>query len=78
MAKTDLKTETSERAAPATPAKSGEFPVTLDNFCVELSQTDKRVELIGGFHYTERLAGRYRDVASAYRLRFQAFTTRAV
>lgn len=72
MAKPDSKPEPQD--APAAPA--AEFPVSLDNFCADLSKSDKRVELIGGFHFTERAAGRLRDVASAYSARFQSFVTR--
>ncbi len=84
--KPEAKTEAADQApavptAPSTaaqPQDGWEFPVTLDNFCAELSQGDRRVELIGGFHYTERAAGRNKDLASAYRHRYDTFTTRAL
>lgn len=55
-----------------TPAEK-QFPLTLDEFCTQLSQSDKRVELIGGFHHVERKHGRVRDTESAFRARFEAF-----
>lgn len=50
-----------------------EFPLTLDEFCARLSTTDKRVELIGAFHSIEKVAGRVKDLESAYATRFSAF-----
>lgn len=72
MARTDPKPNDA-----GTPV-ADEFPVSLDNFCSDLSQSDRRVELIGGFHYSERAAGRTKDTPSAFRARYVAFTTRAV
>ena len=54
------------------------FPLHLDEFCARLSATDKRVELIGGFHHTERVAGRTQDLESAYADRFAEFVSRPV
>lgn len=76
MAKTELKTNTEAPEAVSPVAKKKEpesFEVSLDNFCSELSQSDKRVELIGGFHHTETKAGRMKDFGSAYLTRFLAF-----
>jgi hypothetical protein len=50
------------------------FPLTLDEFCARLSNTDKRVELIGGFHHSERAAGHAKDTEAAFQSRFVAFT----
>lgn len=50
-----------------------DFPVTLDEFCTRLSLADKRVELIGAFHSTEKAAKRVRDTESNYAARFSAF-----
>lgn len=67
-----------DTAAPVTEAaektvERSEFPLSLDEFCTQLSQTDKRVEAIGAFHTTEKTAGRVKDLASAYTARFSAF-----
>lgn len=61
-----------ENVAPEVTEPS-EFPLTLDEFCSRLSVSDKRVELIGAFHTTEKAAGRSKDVESAYKARFTAF-----
>lgn len=60
-----------------TPAPMPE-KVTIEEFCTRLSLVDKRVELIAGFEYTERSAGRIKDVESEYQSRFTAFATKPV
>lgn len=50
-----------------------EIPLSLDEFCTRLSQSDRRVELIGGFHSVEVRAGRTKDVESAFKARFDEF-----
>lgn len=67
MAKTQIGGSTPDDA---------EFPLSLDEFCTRLSATDRRVELIGGFHHEEVAAKRTKDLESAYRARFEAFTTK--
>jgi len=47
--------------------------LTLAEFCSRLSSTDSRVELIGGFEHSERLAGRMKDTESEYAARYAAF-----
>lgn len=61
-----------DQAAAAT-SEEAEFPLTLDEFCTRLSRTDRRVELIGGFEHSERVAGRVKDVESAYAKRYAEF-----
>lgn len=53
--------------------EQSDFPLTLDEFCTQLSTTDKRVESIGAFYATEKAAGRTKDTAPAYSGRFDAF-----
>lgn len=48
-------------------------PITLDEFCMRLSQTDRRVELIGGFAHSERAAGHFKDLESEFQRRYVAF-----
>lgn len=48
-------------------------PLSLTEFCIRLSAKDKRVELIGGFEHSERVAGRMSDTAEAYAGRYTAF-----
>jgi hypothetical protein len=50
-----------------------EFPLSLDEFCSRLSSSDKRVEMIGAFHHTEKAAGHNKDIESAYIARYSAF-----
>lgn len=54
-------------------AEVKEFPLALEEFCARLSGDDKRVELIGGFHRTEKAAGRNKDTESAYKARYAVF-----
>lgn len=65
---------TSESASADEPTAS----IPLDDFCKGLSVTDRRVELIAGFHSDELRAGRLHDVESAYRERLEAFAVRPV
>lgn len=60
-----------ETAAPAQ-----DVSLTLDDFCRRLSETDKRVALIGGFHAEEKASGRTKDRESAYRARYADFIKR--
>lgn len=52
------------------------FPMPLDEFCSMLSGEGPKVELIGGFHYSESAAGRSKDLPAAYRSRFDAYCKR--
>lgn len=58
------------------PLEQSEFALPLSDFCTQLSATDKRVESIGAFYSTEKAAGRYKDLPSAYAVRFAAFLTK--
>lgn len=61
-----------DTVAKATPETASE-PLSLNEFCIRLSTTDKRVELIGGFEHSERVVGRMSDTAEAYAERYAAF-----
>ena len=50
-----------------------ESKIPLDEFCRRLSETVKRVELLGGFEFSERRAGRLKDTEASYRERFETF-----
>lgn len=52
-----------------------EQALTLDEFCTRLSMTDRRVELIGAWHFTEKRAGVVKDTESAFKARFIDFAT---
>jgi hypothetical protein len=62
-------------AVSATPVQPDEdhFPLTLNEFCTQLSGTDKRVSLIGGFHHTETVAGTIKDTIAAFTARYETF-----
>lgn len=62
--------------APIPVVEQSEFPLTLEEYCSRLSQTDKRVELIGAFAHEETRAGRIKGLASEYEARFAAFVSR--
>ena len=47
--------------------------LSIDDFCVRLSETDKRVEMISAFNSDERQAGRVSDTADNYASRYQVF-----
>ncbi len=63
----DLK---SNAGAPA------DFPLGLDEFCARLSATDKRIELIAGFHADATRAGTVTDTDNGFRALFAAFAIR--
>ena len=52
---------------------STEKKVTLADFCRDLSLSDQRVELIGGFHHSEQNAKNLIDYPSAYMARYIQF-----
>ena len=51
-------------------------PITLDEFCLRLSKSDKRVELIGGFHHSETSTGVVKDAEAAFKARYDAFANK--
>ncbi len=79
MADTEQTTTaaTSGKAISTAPAIT-EFPLALSEFCTRLSAKETRVELIGAFEHTERVAGRTSDLDSNYAGRFVAFATQPV
>lgn len=82
------KNDTNETGATAlvdaptpTPAPDGaELEMTLEEFCLRMSdrKVNGRIELIHGFAYTERTAGRIKDSESQFQARFKAFATKSV
>lgn len=63
---------------PKTEARDTADDITLEEFCRRLSITDRRPELIGGFHFAEKAAGRVKDAESNFADRFQAFANKPV
>ena len=66
--------ENTAAPAPAEPVnEAAPAKVSLKRFCIDLSSSDRRVELIGGFEHTERVAGRLLDTKEAYQQRYADF-----
>lgn len=57
------------------PLELSEDAITVEEFCTRLSQNDRRVELIGAFHFDEKRNGRIKDSESAFAQRFDKFAT---
>jgi hypothetical protein len=77
MGKTNQQTETTTNetaaAAPAAAAAAPSEEVTLEEFCIRLSKSDKRVEMIGGFNASETAAGHVKDTEASFRARYDQF-----
>lgn len=73
MAKDTGTNTTSNTSVAAAAVVEAEFPLTLTEYCTRLSTTDRRVELIGAFEHTERVAGRNSDVETNFASRYAAF-----
>lgn len=50
--------------------------LTIEEFCLRLSKTVSQPEMIGAFCFTERNAGRVKDLESAYQARYRDFATK--
>ena len=55
------------------PAPTPDPEITLDQFAIELSHRDKRVELLNAFVFSERQAKHFKDTKKNYLARFDAF-----
>jgi hypothetical protein len=64
-------------AAPAieAPPEPVEIPMSLDEFCQNFSKTERRVVLLGAFHFEMKRQKRLKDTDSNYRAAFAAFIT---
>lgn len=66
-------------AQPTADAPAAEQPqaapsqISLTEFCIRLSETNRRVELIGAFESTERRAGRTEATHEQFTARYQEF-----
>ena len=56
----------------AEPAVAG-GELTLTEFCRRLSESERRVALIGGFEFSEKAKGRLKDTEASYKARFAEF-----
>lgn len=55
-----------------------EVKLSLTDFCIRLSETVRRPELIGSFEATERRAGRIQASEAEFRKRYDAFVNKPV
>lgn len=52
--------------------------LTLEEFCTRLSKTDRRVELIGGFHADAKVRRQLKDVDTGFLRAFENYCSRPV
>lgn len=52
--------------------------LTVDEFCMRRSVSDRRVELLAAFHQNEIRNQRHKDVESAYAARLDTFASQPV
>lgn len=64
--------------APAPSVNTGAMKTSLQEFCIRLSQSVNRPELISAFEYTERAARRLSDTDEAYQARYAAFVNKPI
>lgn len=58
--------------------EDSEQELTVDEFCRRLSISDRRVELLGAFHFDEKRNGRVKDTETNFRARFDEFVNKPV
>lgn len=81
MAKTQNESSAEVLTPVATPvAAPVDAPVslTLTEFCSRLSETVRSPELIAGFEFNERMAGRVQSDAVQFRARFDEFVNKPI
>lgn len=64
--------------SPQPEAAAAPVAVTLNEFCMRLSETVHRPELIGAFAFSERAAGNSRDSVDAFQARYEVFVNKPV
>lgn len=74
---TSAKAAKQDTAGAQNPAPA-DAELTLDQFGLELSQRDTRVELLNAFVVLERSAGNHKDTEAGYQARFDAFLNKPV
>ena len=77
MAKADTAASVQEAAQDAGTAPAA-VSLTLTEFCIRLSESVRRPELIGAFEFHERNAGRLKATATEFQARFDEFTNKPV
>ena len=71
------KNDTTAPAEAETPVVNP-ITVSLNEFCIRLSETVTRPELIGAFEFSERTAGNARGTTEEYKARYTAFINKPV
>ncbi len=62
-----------QESAPAPAQAQPANDITLQEFCMRASQTDKRVELLAGFEHSQRVAGVVKAPEVVFAARYVAF-----
>ena len=75
VAETEAYLSNSPESAPATEAPPAAIPMSLDEFCRDFSKSERRVVLLGAFHFEMKRQKRLKDTDSNYRAAFAAFIT---
>ena len=70
--------EAIETIAPEQSTPPAEHEITLTQFGIELSRSERRVELLNAFIFIENQSKRFKDTKSAYLARFAAFVDQPV
>ena len=65
-------------AADAAQDQEAEIELTLQEYCLRKSRSDRRVEMIGAFHHKETAQGTIKAMTSEFEARFDAFVNQPV
>lgn len=63
---------------PVSVSTNATYPVTIDEFCRDLSKSDGRPEMVYAFSKDEMRNGRIKDMPENYSARYAAFCGRKV
>lgn len=64
-----------EKSAPEPEVPLAAIPLSLDEFCKNFSRQERRVTLLGAFHFEMKRQKRLTDTDSNYRAAFAVFIT---
>jgi hypothetical protein len=73
---TSMPTNNSDAAASVADTAPTVFPLTVGEFCSQLSSSDKRPEMIYAFSKDEERQGHIRDFATNFQSRYVSFCGR--
>ncbi len=66
-------TRLNEESPAPVEVEPSEFPVTLNEWCVETSKHDRRMELLHAFQVGERAKGHIKDMSAEFSKRYAEF-----